>query len=324
MSDAEWDRLLTLAVEAGRYGFVLLDGAGRVLHANSAASQLLHRRRTDLVRASIPSLLHPDDRGWVEVELELLLAGGIHHLRHEARLATGDGGHVWAELNARSACVGQGVRAVVMLEDAGDRSLREHELRRLADTDPLTDLYNRRRFAAELEHHLMLAERYGARGALLVLDIDGLKRINDTHGHATGDRTITLTAELLRARVRVSDVVARLGGDEFAVLLPAADGTEAALVATSLLAEIRNRSQAAGVQASLSIGVSLVSDAASAETLLEAADAAMYQAKRRGGNSFAIREQTATQHPDAPRRRRITTPTMPAQIARSRRRPAQT
>jgi len=297
VSGADWDRLLALAVEAGRYGFVLLDRVGLVLHVNDAVCELLRRPRGDLVEVSISSLLHPDDRGWVQAELELLLAGRIDRLRYEMRLVAGDGSDVWAELNARSACVDERVRAVVMFEDAGNRVLREHELRRLADTDPLTDLYNRRRFAAELEHHLTLAERYGARGSLLVLDIDGLKRINDAHGHAAGDRTITLTAEVLRARVRVSDVVARLGGDEFAVLLAAADGTEAALVAAALLAEMRGRSQAEGVKASLSIGLSRVVEGTDAASLLEAADAAMYEAKRGGGNSFAIRDQAPSAPP---------------------------
>ena len=305
MSGADWDRLLALAVEAGRYGFVLLDGVGLVLHVNDAVCELLRRPRSDLLEVSISSLLHPDDRRWVQAELELLLAGRIDRLRYETRLVAGDGSHVWAELNARSACVDERVRAVVMFEDAGNRVLREHELRRLADTDPLTDLYNRRRFAAELEHHLMLAERYGARGSLLMLDIDELKRINDAHGHAAGDRTITLTAEVLRARVRVSDVVARLGGDEFAVLLPAADGTEAALVAAALLAEMSGRSQADGVTATLSIGLSTVAEGTDATSLLDAADAAMYEAKRRGGNSFAIRDQAPSAPPrsDHPRRR---------------------
>ena len=137
-----------------------------------------------------------------------------------------------------------------------------------------------------------------------MLDIDELKRINDAHGHAAGDRTITLTAEVLRARVRVSDVVARLGGDEFAVLLPAADGTAAALVAAALLAEMRGRSQADGVTATLSIGLSTVAEGTDATSLLEAADAAMYEAKRRGGNSFAIRDQAPSAPPrsDHPRR----------------------
>jgi len=298
VSGTDWERLLASAVEAGRYGFVLLDRMGVVLHVNDAVCELLHRPRRELLEVSISSLLHPDDRGLVQAELELLLAGRIDRVRYEARLVAGDGSEVWAELNARSACVDERVRAVVMFEDAGNRVLREHELRRLADSDPLTDLYNRRRFAAELERHLTLAERYGARGSLLVLDIDRLKRINDAHGHAAGDRMITLTADVLRARVRVSDVVARLGGDEFAVLLAAADGTEAAVVAAALLAEMRGRSQAQGVNASLSIGLSPVVEGGDAASLLEAADAAMYEAKRAGGNSFAIRDQP----PSAPLR----------------------
>ena len=288
MTSTDWASLLGSAIDAGQYGFLLLDGNGRLLFANRAAGELLHRPEQELQGATLASLIHPDDRGWVETELELLLAGAIYRLRYETRFIAADGQALWSELNARSVDIDQRIRAVVMFEDAGDRFLREHELRRLADTDPLTDLFNRRRFATEFDHHLTRAKRYGARGALVVLDIDGLKGINDAHGHAAGDRVIVLTAEVLRARVRASDVVGRLGGDEFALLLPAAGEDEATAIADSLLEMMRARSAAEGVEASLSIGVASVRAGADATSLFGSADSALYDAKRRGGNAYAV------------------------------------
>jgi diguanylate cyclase (GGDEF)-like protein len=178
-----------------------------------------------------------------------------------------------------------------MLEDASDRRLRERELRRLADTDPLTQLHNRRGFSAELERHLARGDRYGEHSAVLVLDIDGLKTINDTHGHLAGDNTIIDTATLLRNTLRGTDVVARMGGDEFAVLLPAASAEQAVAVARALLHSAGGRPRAAGaLQATLSIGIATSSETASdTATLLEDADQAMYEVKRAGGNGYAMR-----------------------------------
>ena len=93
----------------------------------------------------------------------------------------------------------------------------------MADHDPLTGLPNRRKFETELERHIAHVTRYGSNGALLMIDLDHFKSVNDTRGHDAGDRLITAIAGLLKARVRASDIFARLGGDEFGVLLPQAD-----------------------------------------------------------------------------------------------------
>ena len=99
----------------------------------------------------------------------------------------------------------------------------EAELRFLADHDSLTGLLNRRRFRVELDQYVSFTARYGGRGAVMVIDIDGLKQVNDSLGHQAGDRLIRRVAEILRERVRATDLVARLSGDEFAVLMPQTD-----------------------------------------------------------------------------------------------------
>ncbi|HRJ62417.1 MAG TPA: ABC transporter substrate-binding protein, partial [Azospirillaceae bacterium] len=122
------------------------------------------------------------------------------------------------------------------VEVAG-RRLLEEELRRLASTDPLTGLYNRRRFQEAIEREMARARRYGHSLSLLLADLDHFKRINDQHGHAAGDRALQIFADICRLSVRSLDAVGRMGGEEFAILLPETDADGALLVAERIRAE---------------------------------------------------------------------------------------
>jgi diguanylate cyclase (GGDEF)-like protein len=165
------------------------------------------------------------------------------------------------------------------------------ELRHLADHDALTGLLNRRRFEQELARHLAHVRRYGPEGAVLVLDLDGFKPVNDRFGHAAGDRLLARVAGVLRERLRATDVVARLGGDEFAILLPRADRSGAAAAAHSLVETVRAEAvpdHASGV--TISVGI-IAFDARAPvvpEGVLAAADIAMYDAKAAGGDGWAF------------------------------------
>jgi diguanylate cyclase (GGDEF)-like protein len=173
-----------------------------------------------------------------------------------------------------------------------ERKRLEAHLVHLADHDPLTDLLGRRGFHAELWRQLAKARRYGVRGALLFLDLDDFKRVNDTLGHAAGDRVLSSMAALLRARLRDTDLLARLGGDEFAILLPHASDGQARAVAEQLLKAIRDHTsmiEGSPVAVSASIGIALFPDHGhSVEQLLAGADASMYRAKAAGGNQFLV------------------------------------
>jgi diguanylate cyclase (GGDEF)-like protein len=168
----------------------------------------------------------------------------------------------------------------------------EAELRYLADHDSLTGLLNRRRFRAELDQYVSFAARYGGRGAAMVIDIDALKEINDRLGHQAGDQLIRRVAEILRERVRATDIVARLSGDEFAVLMPQSDTAGALQLGESLRAQVaEGMPRGSDVDAaSISVGIAMFDgqDSAGAEAVLVAADQAMYQAKSEGRNRITL------------------------------------
>jgi diguanylate cyclase (GGDEF)-like protein/PAS domain S-box-containing protein len=180
----------------------------------------------------------------------------------------------------------------VIARDVGERRRFEAELRHLAEHDGLTGLVNRGRFEEELARAVELGERYGRSFAVLVLDLDSFKYVNDVHGRAAGDEVLRTIGALLRARLRTTDVIARLGGDEFAVLLTKADAESARVVARSLIAAVRAHEVMAGqrcVHVTTSVGGALFEPgSADHHDLLAAADAAMHAAKAAGRDRNVI------------------------------------
>ena len=161
---------------------------------------------------------------------------------------------------------------------------RIENLEKLADTDSLTPVPNRRAFVRELSRMMSFAERYNAPASVVFFDLDGLKQINDTHGHAAGDAAIVHVAEVLSANIRDSDFVGRLGGDEFGVILPYADEPSAsakgAILAQAVSAKPLDwKGTALNVQ--VSFGAQAVTPGMEAAGALDAEDRAMYAQKRR-------------------------------------------
>ena len=171
-------------------------------------------------------------------------------------------------------------------------------LAQLSETDPLTDLLNARGFAARLQSEVKRTRRYRQPLSLLFLDVDGLKRINDRHGHRAGSDALRHMASVIRAELRETDTGARWGGDEFTILAPNTP-TEAAL---SFAERIRSRvaEQSTAWPLTASIGVATINGDGEgvpddAVTLMRAADSAMYHAKRCGKNAVASAAQTRLQ-----------------------------
>ncbi len=201
----------------------------------------------------------------------------------------------------------------VVLDALARAERTEAELRYLADHDSLTGLLVRRRFRAELDQYVSFSARYGGQGAVMIIDIDGLKAINDAHGHHVGDNLLRQIADVMRERMRTTDIIARLSGDEFAVLMPQTDVAGALQLGEDLRAEVAERvvPNVENSGATISVGVAMFGGErdASAESVLLAADQAMYRAKEEGRNRIALFED-----PGEPKRRLRRTQTTSARI----------
>ncbi len=164
-----------------------------------------------------------------------------------------------------------------------DSASRFEEMRFLAEHDPLTRLYNRRAFNHRLRVEASRSRRYGTPFALVVLDVDGFKGINDAHGHLAGDAALTRVADLLGHLLRAADAAFRIGGDEFALILPELDREPAETAVRRIASHVESACAAEGYPVTASFGVAVFGgDVHDPEALLRAADAAMYAAKRSG------------------------------------------
>lgn len=258
---------------------------GRILHMNRAALDLLDPRR----RMSDPSAAMAADF-YADAQTQGLLAQALTH--HQAfgpvdlRVRDTSQRVVDVMLSARKLRHG-GQRAVlVSLVEITQRKRQEHELRRLAHTDPLTALHNRRGFFARAEH--LRRRNSGAPLAVLAVDIDHFKHINDGHGHAIGDLVLQQIAGRMAASLQDGDVLARIGGEEFAALLPATGHSQALALAERIRHAVcahAVRCQGRRLDVSVSIGVAVFeTDGDDIDTVLARADAAMYRAKQDGRN----------------------------------------
>lgn len=156
------------------------------------------------------------------------------------------------------------------------------QLDQLAHLDPLIGLPNRRGFMRRLEALIARVQRYGDHGAMLFVDIDGLKSINDQHGHQAGDEALIRVSEMLVSGVRSGDCVARLGGDEFGIILEHADEAIATETAARLIEHIAAcdfSHEGAALPLGVAIGVGIIAPGDSAEAIMDRADEAMYRKK---------------------------------------------
>ena len=243
--------------------------------------------------------VHPDDLAAVLAEEEEDMNGTSTSFESEYRMLTRDGRIVWVRDEAVLRRDAEGrPRYDGLLIDVTDRKRIESQLQFFAEHDHLTGLRNRRRFLDELDLEIRRGRRHDEPVSVLMLDLDKLKDVNDTLGHSAGDSLIRATAEALRSRLRESDTVARLGGDEFAILARGAGAVEAAEIAEDLVVAIREASASlapALEPTGASVGVAeLRRRFTTPDQALAAADAAMYEAKRRGGGRVAMQAADRT------------------------------
>ncbi len=261
---------------------------GYFTQLNGSWETALGWSREELMARPFIEFVHPEDRARTELEGQLTVRGELVQ-NFTNRYRTKDGGWRWIEWSSQVDPERRTIYAAA--RDVTDRHHAEQRLQHLADHDPLSGVYNRRRFEQELERELEFTAKRGSRAAVLLLDVDAFKAINDSYGHAMGDTVIAHLGMALENRLRSSDVVARLGGDEFAVLLRRVDVATAIELADGIrtIAE-QGMEAAAGSRITLSVGLAPIdpSETLSVDEVLGRADRAMYAAKRRGGNGVAV------------------------------------
>jgi diguanylate cyclase (GGDEF)-like protein/PAS domain S-box-containing protein len=251
---------------------VALDGT--FVDVNRALAELLGYSHDELAGRSLSDLSPPGER---PLRLEDLDRG-----QHERCIVRADAEPLWVAVSAGRIedSAGAVTFHVVQMENIADRKRVERKLRRLADHDALTWLLNRRSFLEGMQRELERLRRTDSSGALLLLDLDHFKVVNDTSGHAAGDNVLRATADVFRRRLRSNDIVGRIGGDEFAALLLEVTPAQAHEVAddlTDMLAELE-------IEASVGVATFDGSSTDNEDELLAKADRAMYVTKtnRRG------------------------------------------
>ena len=259
---------------------------GTMRFVSPSANRVFGYDPSEMVGRPIATLLHPDDRDRAATLFEHAgrtpgVTGPV-----EWRFRQLDGSWLSAEILATNLTGDPTVRGIVLnTRDVSERKRLEEQLTHQAFHDPLTGLANRALFRDRVSHALALAQRQSNPITVLFMDLDDFKRVNDSLGHAEGDRLLIAAAERFLSCARAADTVARLGGDEFAILLEHSAGPEGRGELLERLATAMSHPFTLSgnqVQVSASIGVATAGAGDSADDLLRNADVAMYAAKRRG------------------------------------------
>ena len=292
----ELHRIASMAFES-QMGICITDHQGCVLEANSTFTRITGYSNEILRGRSLFSIISLEKNTDLEFHIRSELAshgiweGEITEQRKNGGEFTG-----WLSVSAIADRADAGAYFVACLYDATAKNTAHDEISQLAFYDSLTQLPNRRKLNIRLSEILTVMADSGSYGALLFIDLDNFKSLNDTRGHAAGDLLLVEVGRRLRHAVRGSDIVARVGGDEFVVLLsslvnnPAEATNQAMLVGKEILARLAKPYKLDGFifNCSASIGVSLFSHADLEADVLQQADMAMYQAKRAGRNSLRV------------------------------------
>ena len=280
-------------VEKSWSGVVLLDGNLHFCFTGSSTQHLIGYAEGEMLGHSIFEYIHPRDVERARTVFTNLLSGQNQEAQGELRFRRKDGSYVWLEGFSQNLLHEPSVGAIVLnYRDVSQRKETEKQLEYRAYYDSLTGLPNRLLFRDRLVNALAAAQRNRVGVAVMYLDLDHFKLVNDGLGHSVGDRLLAAVARRLQTALRASDTISRIGGDEFSILLPEVISTDAvAGVARKILDSLANPFDVNGhdlfVTGSLGIGC-FPGDGEDAETLLKCADAAMYRAKELGRNQAQL------------------------------------
>ncbi len=282
---------------------LVVDPTGVISYVSPSIARVLGHAAEDVRGTSWLDLLHPDDAAHTRrIYAELVATPGAS-AAGEVRARHRDGSWRTLEVNRSNLLDEPGVEGIVVnARDITERKAFEEQLRHQAFHDPLTGLPNRALFKERVGQALRRARRQGTSPAVLFLDLDNFKTINDTLGHDAGDTVLTAVAARLRESVRADDTTARFGGDEFAILLEDATGQDdPTAVAERLIAAVRAPIMLAGREVTTNVSVGIAAGAAGVagleregvDDLLRDADAAMYTAKAAGKGRHAAFDPAA-------------------------------
>ena len=285
----ERDRIRVIVETVREYAIYTLDGDGQVDSWNASGERLFGLSAVEAAGRSLAQLVVLEDDG-AERALEEAVFAGWRRL--EGWSTSVDGVSFYSDTMISTLVDGSGHPDgfVVITRDATEARLREENLRREADTDPLTALANRRGFDARAERLVTACEVNGVPASVLMLDIDHFKAVNDTFGHDGGDAVLRAFGETLAASVRSLDIVGRLGGEEFAILLPGADVDAAARAAEAIRAKVEGLDieVAPGTSAPVTVSIGVAGLDGDLARALGRADAALYRAKAGGRNRVTV------------------------------------
>lgn len=293
----ESEGLFRGAFEYSMVGMTLSTPDGRYARVNQAFCEMLGYSETQLLNLSYEAITDADDLLENRAYRARLLDGEIDHFQIEKRYRHADGHSIWTLLSVAIVrdSRGEPLYIIGQAQDISDRKEAEARLTHQAFHDSLTGLPNRALFEDRIGHALERARRNGEKIAVMFLDLDGFKVVNDTYGHATGDQLLIALGGRLRGWVRAGDTVARLGGDEFTILLEdISTREEATQIATRIIAGLETPIAVEGrglwVRASLGIAFNRPADI-TADDLLRNADVALYRAKHAGGGQFIVHDE---------------------------------
>lgn len=267
-------------------GILVVGSEGRIRYANPAITRMLGCSGDELQGTELIAWVEtPHEDSWqTSVWLDHLQRGESHRL-HDANLRSRDGQSIPVALSCSPLPDGQQAITLLALDMSAVRELH-HKLEVMAITDALTGLLNRRGFIQALQAAISRNQRTGSPAALLYLDLDGFKQINDKFGHDRGDEALRWVSSQLQACLRPYDRLARIGGDEFTVIIESIHGPDdVTAVADKLLAQVAADQERFPLGASIGIAC-LPESGNNVEDLMHAADSAMYEAKRRGKGQY--------------------------------------
>lgn len=281
--------------ETAAIGMALVSVDGHWLKVNHSLCEMLGYTEQELLEKTFQDVTYKNDLETDLTYLKQLINGEINHYKLEKRYVRkfDDLIHVMLSVSAVRNENGQVIHLVSQIEDITSRKQEDERIRSIAFIDPLTGLPNRRLFMERLSQTLARAKRYKTRFAVMFLDVDYFKKINDSYGHGIGDKILKLVAEKIQLCLRDTDTVSRFGGDEFVVLLDSVNKTQSVL---NLAESIRLRvSETANIddlnlQVHLSIGVAIydVTHGDDQSSLLNKADKALYDAKASGRDAVKL------------------------------------